>query len=84
MSILHSHDLSGAPLASADRPPSPAQIREARRIGSHRRWACVSIVAVAILLALVLQGVSARTALMLGGSLLTFALAAERLDQTLA
>ena len=82
MPIHPTRHASEKPVASADAPPCAARGRDIRRIASRRRWAGISIVAVATLLALLLQGVSARTALMLGGSLLTFALATERLDQT--
>jgi hypothetical protein len=63
----------GAPL-----DPSPKALRQSR---ARRRWAGVSVVALALLSALLLDGVSGRTALMLGGMLLAFSLSADRLDQ---
>lgn len=48
--------------------------------GPRRRWISIGAIALALLVALVAQWISARTALMLGGSLLAFALSAERLD----
>jgi len=43
-------------------------------------WIGVGAVALTLLLALLAQWISARTAVMLVGSLLTFALSAERLN----
>lgn len=90
-SPLHAAPRPDAGSLNAGRPDEPAahcsQARDtrdgkaARRIWARRRWAAVAIIAVALLAALLLGEMSGRTALMLGGALLTFALSADRLDQ---
>lgn len=52
-----------------------------RQTWARRRWLGVFIASFALLVALLLHGISERTALMLGGSILVFALSADRLDQ---
>jgi hypothetical protein len=64
-----------AALRTPVRPWALARNAEARRL-----WIGVGAVALTLLLALLAQWISARTAVMLVGSLLTFALSAERLN----
>ena len=76
--------------ASAGEPTHPLQQSvltrpnsgdEIRRLWSRRRWAGASAIAVALLLALIFDVISGRTALMAAGTLLAFALSTDRLDQ---
>ena len=73
-----------AAAAQAEAALRPAPVRPwalARNAEAQRRWIGVVAVALTLLLALLAQWISARTGVMLGGSLLTFALSAERLNQ---
>jgi hypothetical protein len=73
-----------AAAAQAEPALRPAPVRPwalARNAEARRRWIGVGAVALTLMLALLAQWISARTAVMLGGSLLTFALSAERLNQ---
>jgi hypothetical protein len=64
--------------AASHRAPQEPSVQQ---IWSRRRWAGVLIVAVTLLAGLGANEISGRTALMLGGMLLAFALSADRLDQ---
>lgn len=54
--------------------------QDIRKIWYHRRWVGVTVIAVTLLLTLLMHGISERTALMAAGTLLAFALSADRLD----
>ena len=72
-----------AAAAQTEAAPRPAPVRPwalTRNAEAQRRWIGIGAVALTLLLALLAQWISARTAVMLVGSLLTFALSAERLD----
>jgi hypothetical protein len=63
-------------------PSSPiADARAAQQIWSRRRWATALVLSVCGLLGLFTHEISARTAVMLVGTLLCFALSADRLNQ---
>ncbi len=64
-------------------PSSPnADARATQQIWSRRRWATVLALSVCGLLGLLAHEISARTAIMLAGTVLCFALSADRLDHS--
>jgi hypothetical protein len=69
--------------ASSPRAGQPSPFTDARaeeQKWSRRRWATVFVLSVCGLLGLLAHEISARTAIMLAGSLLCFALSADRLN----
>jgi len=69
-----------APSPRAGRSSPFPDARMAQRKWSHRRWATVFILSLFGLVGLLAQEISARTGIMLAGSLLCFALSADRLN----
>lgn len=67
------------PQGSASKKAATA--KELRQTWARRRWAGVAVIAVTLLLTLLMQIISIRTALMVAGAMLTFALSADRLDE---
>ncbi|MDI9847415.1 hypothetical protein QM467_04980 [Rhodoblastus sp. 17X3] len=68
------------PDSSTRLPSHPTNVQAMQQKWSRRRWAGVLVISVSVLLGLCMDEISARTALMLGGMLLAFALSADRLD----
>lgn len=80
MPIDRRNPAPAAPSPRARRSSPFADARTAQRKWSRRRWAIVFVLSLLGLLSLLAQEISARTAIMLAGSLLCFALSADRLD----
>ena len=81
MPIDREHSTQAA-LSPRAAPSSPrADARATQQIWSRRRWAAVLVLSVCGLLGLLAHEISARTAIMLAGTLLCFALSADRLNQ---
>lgn len=78
---IHRHSHAQATSSSSTPlPPQSSNTQAMQQKWSRRRWAGVFVVSVSVLLGLCAHEISARTAVMLGGTLLAFALSADRLD----
>ena len=76
----HSAQAALAPRAAPSTPIADA--RASQQIWSRRRWATALVLSVGGLLGLLAHEISARTAVMLAGTLLCFALSADRLNHS--
>lgn len=81
MTSHHERRAQAAPFSSTRLPSHSSNIQAVQQKWSRRRWAAVLVVSVSVLMGLCAHEISARTAVMLGGMLLAFALSADRLDR---
>lgn len=81
MTSHHERRAQAAPFSSTRLPSHSSNIQAVQQKWSRRRWAAVLVVSVSVLMGLCAHEISARTAVMLGGMLLAFALSANRLDR---